>query len=136
LIHKSPHPDPDLKRGIFVARAFTEQGKNIESETIFPIANELGLRLVTCANARSANVVETIKTAINSCIGLIAVPLERNPNVFFEIGYAIAMGKPCVLISESDTDLGMLLGHCPTILLSPSPSAHRELELILRDWSK
>jgi hypothetical protein len=51
----------------------------------------------------------------------------RNPNVFFEIGVASALQKPCLLVASRPSDAGMMQGAYPIIITTPSKRAVQEL---------
>lgn len=51
---------------------------------------------------------------------------ERNPNVFYEVGYAHAMGKTTVLITRSAEDIPFDLKHFPHIVYENSLATLRE----------
>jgi hypothetical protein len=62
-----------------------------------------------CTRADSMNspgfIVTQIYDLINSADVVIGEMSERNPNVFYEIGFAHALGKPTILVASSDDDL-------------------------------
>jgi hypothetical protein len=49
--------------------------------------------------------MEDIWDAINAARAIIADCTGRNPNVFYEIGLAHAVGKPVVLITQKGEDV-------------------------------
>ena len=50
------------------------------------------------------DVVEKIKGTIEESAAVIADLSESGPNVLFELGFAFALGKPCILICSSPLD--------------------------------
>jgi len=60
---------------------------------------------------------------------LVADMSERNPNVFYEVGYAHALDKPTVLVTRSAEDIPFDLKHYPHIVYGDSlAELKRQLE--------
>jgi hypothetical protein len=51
------------------------------------------------------DVIEQVRKQIESANGLVALLNDSNPNVYLEIGYAWAKGKPMILIARKDQQL-------------------------------
>ncbi len=56
-------------------------------------------------------ILQRIYNQIDAADLIIADMTGRNPNVFYETGYAHAKGKPCVLLTESAEDIPFDLKH-------------------------
>jgi nucleoside 2-deoxyribosyltransferase len=57
------------------------------------------------------NILERIYNQINAADFIIADMTGRNPNVFYEVGYAHAKGKLCILITADASDIPFDLKH-------------------------
>lgn len=62
------------------------------------------------------SIIEKIKESIMTSDYLIADLTNSNPNVFYEVGFAHAMGKNVILIANSTDDLKFDLQHMKTII--------------------
>jgi CheY-like chemotaxis protein len=62
------------------------------------------------------SIIEKIKESIMTSDYLIADLTNSNPNVFYEVGYAHALGKNVILIANSSADLKFDLQHMRTII--------------------
>ena len=51
------------------------------------------------------SMVDRIYTQISKADLIVAEMTNRNPNVFYEVGYAHALGKPVVLLTKEATDI-------------------------------
>jgi hypothetical protein len=63
------------------------------------IAENVGERL------GPGNILEDIAKGITDCAMVIAEVTPSNPNVFYEVGYAHAIGKPTILVAQAGTEL-------------------------------
>jgi hypothetical protein len=59
----------------------------------------------------SETILERIYRQIDACDFIIADMSGRNPNVFYEVGYAHAKGKLCTLLTQSTEDIPFDLRH-------------------------
>jgi nucleoside 2-deoxyribosyltransferase len=57
------------------------------------------------------NILERIYNQINSADFIISDMTGRNPNVFYETGYAHAKGKICLLLTSNADDIPFDLKH-------------------------
>lgn len=74
----------------------------------------------------SGSILERIYNQIAKSDVVIAEMSERNPNVFYEVGYAHAIGKTTVLITRSAADIPFDLKHFPHIVYEDSLATLRE----------
>lgn len=96
---------------IFVIMPFSEKtGKyskgffnEVLNELIKPAAIEAGFTAETADRNGSDIIHSTIIKAINNAEVIMADLTEHNPNVLFELGIAIALKKPVILIKTEDT---------------------------------
>lgn len=59
----------------------------------------------------SESILERIYRQIENCDFIIAEMTGKNPNVFYEVGYAHARGKQCALITQDASDIPFDLKH-------------------------
>lgn len=91
---------------VFVLMPFREEHFVIYERTVKPTLENLGCRV---EHAKDAHTVERIVDAIFSQIAraqfIVADTTGKNPNVFYEIGYAHALGKKVVLLVQDAQDI-------------------------------
>lgn len=99
------------EKKIFVIMPFSEKtGKyskgffnEVLTELIKPAAKEAGYIAETADRNGSDIIHSTIVKAINNAEIIMADLTEHNPNVLFELGIAIALKKPVILIKTEET---------------------------------
>jgi hypothetical protein len=64
----------------------------------------------------SETILERVYRQIENSDFIIAEMTGRNPNVFYEVGYAHAKGKLCVLVTQSAADIPFDLKHHPRVI--------------------
>lgn len=74
----------------------------------------------------SGSILERIYNQIWKADLVIADLSERNPNVFYEVGYAHAIGKTTVLLTRKAEDIPFDLKHFPHIVYADSLTTLRE----------
>jgi CheY-like chemotaxis protein len=72
------------------------------------------------------SIIEKIKESIMTSDYLIADLTNSNPNVFYEVGFAHALGKNVILIANSTNDLKFDLQHIRTIIYNGKINKLRE----------
>lgn len=73
------------------------------AEVICPALEELGLKPYRVDRDPSARVlIDTIKDGISQAKIVICEITEDNPNVWFELGFAIALEKECFMLCSSE----------------------------------
>lgn len=102
---------------VFVLMPFSKEFKNIYDMGIRPAAHNA---LMRCERVDEIEFNDDILQRVYSCIGkadiVVAVMTGKNPNVFYETGYAHALGKPTVHLSATRDDIPFDLGHYNHIL--------------------
>lgn len=71
-------------------------------------------------------ILERIYNQIAKADLIIADMTGRNPNVFYEVGYAHALNKPTVLLTQNSEDIPFDLKHFPHIVYDKKISIIRE----------
>lgn len=64
----------------------------------------------------SESILERIYNQISKADIVIADMTNRNPNVFYEVGYAHALGKQTILLTKNSSDIPFDLKHYPHII--------------------
>lgn len=102
---------------VFVLMPFEERLKPLYSRHILGVTNSLSL---SCKRGddffSAATVVNEIWSAIFYAQVCIADCTGRNPNVFYELGIAHTIGRPCILISQSIEDIPFDVRHIRSII--------------------
>lgn len=90
---------------VFVLTPFNEKYKT-QYDTIRDVVTNLGFRCTKGDDSNvSSNILGHIIQQISKSRIVIANISGRNPNVFYELGIAHALGKPVLIVSESLTDI-------------------------------
>lgn len=85
----------------FVVMQFSEEYNNLYKEVIKPICEDFGFTVERADEFFTATPIlsDIINSIKNSSI-IIAEITPNNPNVFYEVGYAHAINKPTILLSD------------------------------------
>jgi|AGTN01.3.fsa_nt_gi hypothetical protein len=110
-INKAQISKPTTDRKLFVIMPFTEKSKEVPKgffnevlkHLIKPSAEKAGYIAETADRNGSDIIQSTIVQAISNSSIILADLTEHNPNVLFELGIAIALKKPVVLIKTENT---------------------------------
>ena len=91
---------------VFVLMPFKPELKPVYKDHLLPAIEKLGLTIKRADDFfTNNNVMDDIWAAICAARVLIADCTDRNPNVFYEIGLAHAIGKPVVLTTQRAEDV-------------------------------
>jgi nucleoside 2-deoxyribosyltransferase len=82
---------------VFVVMPFSDEFKNIYDFSIKEVCKEVG---VFCQRLDEQIFQESMLNQIYKADFIIADMSERNPNVFYEVGYAHAKDKNVILITK------------------------------------
>lgn len=89
----------------FVVMQFTEEYNQLYSDVIKPVCEDFGY---DCKRGdeyfTGGFILKDIIDAINDSSVIIADITPNNPNVFYEVGYAHALNKPTILLSDRKRD--------------------------------
>ncbi len=101
-----------MARECFVLMPFASQFDGIWEQVVRPTVEDHG---DACSRADDlfgpGSVIDDILGSIRSADYLIADLTGRNPNVYYELGFAHAMGKPVVLLTQDVADVPFDLKH-------------------------
>lgn len=76
----------------------------------------------------SGSIMERVYNQISKADVIVADMSERNANVFYEVGYAHALGKTTILVTKSEEDIPFDLRQYPHVIYGTSLS-HLRVEL-------
>ena len=85
---------------------------------------------------RSTNITDDIVASIEKCRLAIVDVTKNNPNVMFELGYAIAKGKKNIVISQSADFLPFDIRNIRTIVYANTWSGIEELKGRIQEFLK
>lgn len=118
---------------IFVLMPFAQQIEPVYDDHIKKVAGDLGMTVGRADDFFSTGqIVLDIWSAINAASTVIADCTGRNPNVFYEVGLAHAVGKNTILISQSLDDVPFDLRHLRVTIYKYTPPGMKDFELSLR----
>lgn len=96
----------------FVLMPFSADFDDVYRLGIKRCAEELGIVAERVDEQHfSETILEQIYRQIDASDLIIADMTDQNPNVFYEVGYAHAKGKPCALITQRASDIPFDLKH-------------------------
>jgi nucleoside 2-deoxyribosyltransferase len=101
-----------VKPFAFVLMPFDKEFDDIYKFGIKKTAEELGILAERVDEQHfSETILERVYRQIENSNFIIADMTGKNPNVFYEVGYAHAKGKRCALITQSASDIPFDLKH-------------------------
>jgi primosomal replication protein N len=113
----------------FVLMPFAETFQPIYEDTIKPSIQRQGLRCLRADEIRGTNLItRDIWEMINRARIIIADLTDQNPNVFYEVGLAHAIGKDVLLLTQTMTDVPFDMKTMRCIVYSYTPRGMKELE--------
>lgn len=124
-----PPQAPPKQARVFVLMPFLDELKPVYDDHISRVTERLALSTARADDFFTADsIVRDIWNAIFSADLLIADCTGRNPNVFYEIGIAHAIGKPVILMSQNIEDIPFDLKHLRTIVYDFTPRGMKQFE--------
>lgn len=103
---------PDEKTDVFVLMPFNAKMEKVYTNHIKKMGEELGLNIRRADDIfTSGPFMEKVWDGICAAQLILADCTEKNPNVFYEIGIAHAVGKKVVLITRADKDIPSDIKH-------------------------
>lgn len=114
---------------ILVFMPFLKELVPVYEDHLKSVAQKLG-RTIARADEFLTNdqIVNEIWTALVDTKLVVADCTHRNPNVFYELGLAHAIGKPTVLITQNDEDIPFDLRHRRYLKYELTPRGMRSFE--------
>lgn len=89
----------------FVVMQFSEQFDALYGDVIKPTCEKFGFDVIRADDIyRTGSIIEDIVKSIEEASVVIADITPDNPNVFYEVGYAHAIKKPTILLSDRRRD--------------------------------
>jgi CHAT domain len=120
---------PPKSTDLFVLMPFQEDLKPVYEDHITKVATGLQLTVARADDFfTTQTIINEIWDAICSARIVIADCTDRNPNVFYEIGLAHAIGKPVILIAQDNNDVPFDLKHLRYIHYDYTPRGMRLFE--------
>lgn len=90
-----------IKPKIFVVMEFSTEYNELFEEVIKPIAEQKGFECIRADQYYTGTpILADIIASIKDSTAIIAEITPNNPNVFYEIGYSHAIGKPTILLCD------------------------------------
>jgi nucleoside 2-deoxyribosyltransferase len=121
----------------FVLMPFDAQFQDIYKLGIQSVANECGVVAERVDEQTfSETILERIYRQIENSDFVIADMTGRNPNVFYEVGYAHARGKLVTLLTQSAEDIPFDLRHHRHIVYNGSIQTLRQKLQVEIEWLK
>jgi hypothetical protein len=112
----------------FVLMPFSDDFKDVYELGIKAAADLCGLRVERLdEQIFDTDMVQKIYSEIDSCDFVIADMSTRNPNVFYEVGYADAKKKLIILLTNNPDDIPFDFLHRPHILYKNISGLKQEL---------
>jgi hypothetical protein len=91
---------------LFVVMQFTDQFNELYEDVVKPVAGQAGLEVVRADEIEGPGlIISDIERQVLEAQIVLADITPKNPNVYWEVGYAHAKGKPTILVAEHGTQL-------------------------------
>jgi len=126
--------DTQPKAFVFVLMPFEENFRDVYEVGIKPACNDAG---AYCERVDKQifveNILERVYNQIAKADVIVAEMTGRNPNVFYEVGYAHALNKRVILLTKKTDDIPFDLKHYPHIVYGESIATLKtQLEMRVR----
>jgi len=110
-VHFGPIAIDDSQPVAFIAMQFSDTYDDVYDDAIKPLVQEIGYEPVRVDEISQPGIIlNDIWGQITESSVVIAEVTEPNPNVYYEIGVAHALGKPTILLAQRGTSLPFDLG--------------------------
>lgn len=120
-IFGTPLKEAQFKADAFMIMPFREKFEAVYRDHIKPMLESHHLTVIRGDDFFSQNaIMDEVWSAIFHAQIVIAECTDRNPNVFYELGIAHAIGKPSILIVQDIEDIPFDLRHLRIIVYDPS----------------
>lgn len=95
----------------FVAMQFSDPYNEVYRDAVEPLVREIGFDPLRIDDVHGPGIIiNDIRNSLSESSIVIAEISERNPNVFYELGVAHALGKPTVLLAAKGSSLPFDVG--------------------------
>jgi hypothetical protein len=122
----------------FVIMPFTKPYLTIFENSVSAILrDEFKIKVIKADDIfRPGALVNKIHDLIREASFLIADISEKNPNVYYEVGFASALAKPVVFITKDKTTVPFDVAHLPYIEYEYTPPGMDDFEKRLRSVTR
>ena len=119
-------PDPKL---IFLIIPLNPAFKRIYDLNVTTALRRIGFDAKSIdTDMRTGMIIEQIWEAICKSRAVIADVTGKNPNVFYELGLAHAIGKECIIMTQNDSDVPFDIRHLRYLKYSDNEEGWKKLE--------
>ena len=127
-----PPKEPQAPAELFVMMPFEDRLRPVYEDHIRAVAARLQVKATRADDFFAASaIVSDVWNAIADAQVLIADCTGRNANVFYELGIAHALGKPVILITQSNEDIPFDIQHIRVVNYDFTPRGMKEFETTL-----
>lgn len=116
-----------IKDQAFLMMPFSEKWSSAVHMALVELMHEQGVKTVRADDLFGENIVEDIWTGIIRSAYVIADVTGRNPNVFYELGIAHAVGKRTLLLTQNVEDIPFDTRHLRHVVYSNDLSGLQKL---------
>ncbi|MES9946433.1 MAG: hypothetical protein ABW080_15890 [Candidatus Thiodiazotropha sp.] len=117
---------------VFVIMPFEDKLKPVYTDHIRKVAESVGVTVTRADDFfKSGSIVTDIWNAINNACVVIADCTGRNPNVFYELGIAHALGRPVIIITQDVKDVPFDIRHLRVVEYEFTPRGMIDFESTL-----
>lgn len=101
-----PSTRSQFRNDVFMIMPFRDQFTSVYEKVIMPTCRELNLTIKRGDDFSSTtgSIIQEVWSAIYNCRIVIAEVSEMNANVYYELGIAHTLGKPTVLITQTEPE--------------------------------
>lgn len=118
--------DPNL---CFVLMPFRPEFTRIYNEVLQPAISKAGLKPLRADEVFSPTpIVEDVWAHIGKSRLIIADVTDKNPNVFYELGLAHAIGKPVIIITQRKEDVPFDIAYIRYLIYTDNETGWRKLK--------
>jgi hypothetical protein len=129
-ISKQPPRLATYRRDAFVAMPYGESWSQDVENTIVAVGAEERFSCIVSKHIRKpGSIIEQVWQDIRKSEVLVADLTCRNPNVYYELGLAQALGKPCILLLQKREKIPFDIGPQRCISYDPNDKEHLKTEL-------
>ena len=119
--HQKQLRQTNTKPFVFVLMPFRDEHFALYERAIKPALENLGCHVEHAKDAHTVErIVDAIYTQISRAEFIVADTTGKNPNVFYEIGYAHALGKKVILLVQDTQDIPFDIAGLRHIQYKPS----------------